>query len=64
MPALTGSIADPEFRRRRAVHAAKARTSVDHHVKQIVDRAPELTDQQRSQLAVILRASSSEDVSA
>lgn len=55
MPALTGSITDPEFRHRRAVEAAKARTSVDHYIKQLVDRAPELSAEQRDRLALLLR---------
>lgn len=34
-PAITGSITDPEFRHRRAAHAAKARTSPAYHLDKI-----------------------------
>lgn len=54
MPKVTGSVQDPEFRKRRARHAAKARTSLDHYVRQVVERAPELTDEQRRRLAALL----------
>lgn len=55
MPHLTGSIDDPEFRHRRAVLAAKTRTSVDHYIKKLVEDAPELTPDQRDRLAGLLR---------
>lgn len=54
-PTLTGSISDPEFRRRRARHAAKTRASVDHHIAKVVDAWPELTEAQRSRLAQLFR---------
>ena len=61
MPEITGSVLDPEFRKRRAQHAAKARTSLDHYVRQVVERAPDLTDEQRTRLAAILRGSGAGD---
>jgi len=55
MPAITGSLNDPDFRHRRAQHAALSRTSVDHHIEKLVDAAPKLTDEQKSRLATLLR---------
>lgn len=55
-PILNGKLADPDFRRERARTAALARTSLDHYVRTIVDRAPELTDEQRARLATLLPA--------
>lgn len=57
MPPLTGSLADPDFRHRRAVHAAKARTNVDHYIQQLVERAPELTSDQKQRLSLLLNGS-------
>lgn len=54
-PTVTGSIDDPEFRRRRAAHAAKSRTSVDHYIEKLVAAAPPLTDEQKHRLAALLR---------
>lgn len=51
----SGTITDPEFHRRRAVHATKSRTSLDHYVRQVVARAPDLTEDQLSRLAALLR---------
>jgi hypothetical protein len=50
----TGTIADPEFRHQRAVLANQSRNSIAKMVERIVARAPELTTQQRMQLAVML----------
>jgi hypothetical protein len=61
MPALTGSITDPDFRRRRAAHAARARTTVDHYIDKLVDEAPPLTPQQRDRLATLLRPGPTKD---
>jgi hypothetical protein len=36
-PTITGSITDPEFRRKRARHAAKARTSPAYHIGRVRD---------------------------
>lgn len=57
-PTITGSISDPEFRRRRAQHAAAARTKLDYHIAKLVDQAPKLTDEQRTKLAALLRGGS------
>jgi len=54
-PTITGSITDPDFRRRRAAHAARARTTVDHHIDKLIDEAPPLSAEQRARLAVLLR---------
>lgn len=50
MPGKTDS---PQWRTERARKAAAARHSLDTYVKTIVDRAPELTPEQRSSLAAI-----------
>jgi hypothetical protein len=57
-PALTGTTADPDFRRRRAAHAAAVRNSLDNHIKKVVDAAPELTPDQRDRLALIFKTES------
>ena len=49
------SAADPEFRHERARKAAAARHSIDTYITSIVDRAPELTAEQRDRLALLLR---------
>lgn len=43
----------PEQRSDRARKAAAARHSLDTYVKTVVDRAPELSESQRSRLAAI-----------
>ena len=53
-PTITGSITDPEFRHRRAVHAAKTRTSVDHFIEKVVEAAPTLTGEQIERLRALL----------
>jgi hypothetical protein len=58
---LGQSLTDPAVRRQRAQDAAKARTTIEAHVKAIVDRAPELTPEQRDKLALLLRAPSTVD---
>ena len=63
-PAITGSIADPEFRRRRASHAGKSRTSVEYHIRKIVEAAPPLTDAQKLDLARLLLNGGGDDVAA
>jgi hypothetical protein len=50
----TGKLADPAWRAERARKAAAARTTIDAHVKALVDRAPELTCAQRDRLALLL----------
>lgn len=54
MPEYHGKLADPEFRRARASKGGKARSSLDSYVRQVVDRAPELTEEQRAKLALII----------
>jgi hypothetical protein len=51
-----GTTKDPDFRHRRAVRAAKARTSVDAHIKALVESAPPLTAEQRGKLLALLRS--------
>lgn len=46
---------DPKVAHERAVKAANARTSLDHYIERVVDRAPELTPEQRDKLALLLR---------
>ncbi|MFD8392536.1 hypothetical protein ACFV2N_25905 [Streptomyces sp. NPDC059680] len=46
---------DPEFTRERARKARAAQLSVEHYVQKIVDRAPELTDEQMEKLRALLR---------
>jgi hypothetical protein len=50
-----GKLADPQFRRDRAVKAGRASQSLDSYIGRIVDRAPELTPEQRDKLATLLR---------
>ncbi len=52
---FNGRLADPEFRHRRAVAAATARTTLEAHIRAVVDRAPELSPEQCDQLARLLR---------
>jgi hypothetical protein len=54
MPAITGSIKDPDFRHRRAKLAAKARTNPDHHIAKLADVAGDLTDEQARKLVGVL----------
>jgi hypothetical protein len=55
---LNGKLADPTFRKNRARKAARARTTVDHHIQALVDAAPPLTSEQRDKLAAVLRPTS------
>lgn len=55
MYSRTGKNADPGFRHDRARKAALARESLDNYVRKLVDRAPELTAEQRDRLALLLR---------
>jgi hypothetical protein len=47
---------DPQVAHDRASKAGRASHSLDSYVKRIVDRAPELTPEQRDRLAVLLRS--------
>jgi hypothetical protein len=53
----TGRLADPEFRRDRARKAGASRTTVAYHVTRIVERAAELTADQRTALNRAMRLS-------
>jgi hypothetical protein len=53
--------ADPAYRRARAKKAAQRRHSLDTYIRSIVDRAPELTAEQRDRLAAILRSRHASD---
>jgi hypothetical protein len=48
---------NPAYRRARAKKAAQRRHSLDTYIKSIVERAPELTTEQRDRLATLLRPS-------
>jgi hypothetical protein len=50
---------DPQVAHERAVKAARASHSLDSYIRRLVDRAPELTDEQRSRLVAALRPSTS-----
>jgi hypothetical protein len=58
---LSGKLADPEFRKQRAKNAANQRTTLDHYVAKLVDAAPQLSDEQKSRLAVLLHPSDTPD---
>ena len=51
---LSGKLADPEFRKRRATNAANTRTTLAHHVQQVIDRAPALPDDVVEELRQLL----------
>ena len=46
---------DPQVAHERARKAGRASHSLDSYIKRIVDRAPELTAEQRDRLASLLR---------
>jgi hypothetical protein len=50
---------DPQVAHERATKAAYASHSLDSYIKRIVDRAPELTAEQRDRLASLLRPTTS-----
>jgi hypothetical protein len=52
----TGKNADPEFRHRRAKCGRAAQETTEHYIRKLVDRAPELTPEQRDRLAILLRS--------
>jgi hypothetical protein len=54
MPAITGTIRDPDFRHRRAQYAARKRTEPDHHIAKLADVAGDLTDEQARRLVAVL----------
>ena len=51
----SGKLADPEWRVERARKARAAQDALDRYVQTVVDRAPELTAEQRDKLALLLR---------
>lgn len=55
MTKSTGIAANPEYRRERAAKAGKAGHTVDAYVKQVLARAPELTEAHRQQLREMLQ---------
>lgn len=54
MTASRGIASDPEYRRERARIAGLAGNTIDNYIKRLVDRAPELTQEQRDRLALLL----------
>jgi hypothetical protein len=53
-----GPLSDPAVRRERARRAGLASHSLDCYVRKLVARAPELTNEQRDKLALLLRSAS------
>lgn len=47
---------DPTVAHERAVRAARARTSLDHHVEKVVENAGELNSDQLARLRALLPA--------
>lgn len=60
-PATTGSLADPEFRHRRAQNAAAARTTIDYHISKVVAAAPTLTAEQLARIRSLLPPASEKE---
>jgi hypothetical protein len=58
---LSGKLADPEFRKRRAKNAAETRTTLDHYVTKLVEAAPRLSPEQRSRLTLVLHPTGTPD---
>jgi hypothetical protein len=52
---FSGKLKDPAVRHERAKRGGEARTTLDYHVKQVVDRAPELSAEQKDRLSRLLR---------
>jgi cytochrome P450 len=52
----TGKLGDPAWRHERAMKGAAARNSIERLVENIVARAPELNQEHRQQLALMLIA--------
>jgi hypothetical protein len=50
-----GPLSDPEVRHERGSRGGLARTSVDYHIRKLIDAAPPLSQEQRDKLAVLLR---------
>lgn len=60
MPRPYRTTLTPEQLSERARKAARARHSLDTYVKTVVDRAPELTEAQRTRLAAIFAPTTGE----
>jgi hypothetical protein len=58
---LSGKLADPEFRHDRAVKAGRARTTLAHHVQQVIDRAPALPNDVVEELRQLLPSGTPDD---
>lgn len=54
MPEPIGTLKDPEVRRERARRGGHARTTLDYHVRQVVEKAPALTPEQVERLRALL----------
>ena len=50
----TAKLADPEWRHERATKAALARTTLDYHIQQVINRAPALSDELVEELRQLL----------
>lgn len=55
-PSFVGKLADPSWRSARARKAAQDRTSIDHHIQQVVDNAPDLSPDQLARLRRVVEA--------
>jgi hypothetical protein len=51
-----GKLADPQVRRDRASKARAAQTTTDYYVQKLIERAPELSAEQRDKIAALLRS--------
>jgi hypothetical protein len=51
-----GKLADPQVRHDRASKARAAQTTTDYYVQKLVERAPELSAEQRDKIAALLRS--------
>lgn len=56
---FNGKLADPEWRKARAIKASRAAHSLDTHVRRVVERAPDLSPEQLDRLRAILRPAGS-----
>lgn len=54
----SGKLADPEWRKERARKGGRARHTLDIYIASLVERAPELTDEQKDKLRDLLRGAS------
>lgn len=61
---VVGDLSDPEFRRERAIKAARASHSIDAHIRAIVNRSAELTAEHAAILRLLLAPVPAESESA